>query len=419
MTEGVDQDDVLWARNVLLGTERPSPRRAVDACRVLARVSPATYLPRLSKALYELAFVAELREKPEIRLTLFEEAVEAAYAMDETDPQRADVLLSSLDWQQRELFGLGRRPEGLAVCEEMARVSRRAVDAGAPEAGGLYAWARALAEEGRHGEAAALYEEFARRSRPRGPQGGGTAWVFIEWGAEAEAAGLGAAAVEAARELVALQREDLAGRNASLALLLFALVRLAEVLDGQGESEEASAALAEAGELYAELASHGDPHSAGSYRYTFWAVLFGLTGRAEEPAAPGRPAPPFGSEALHWARDVRERYFAGLPALETALTEPACDDDLAERIRRHRRLTVRATLHAQHRHGYRFLESVRPHFEEGVALARRLHALDPAAGAAPLARALFDRAGALTTDHHFAAAQSDFEEARALRAALR
>jgi len=171
----VDQDAVLRARNVLLGSGRPSRRQEVEACRVLARVSPATYLPRLSKALVFLAFDHEYRELPEAQLALYEEAVEVARAVDPSDPRRTDILLDALRWQQHELFELERRPEGLAVREEMAGIDRRAIEADpdAPAGRGLALWAQALAEEGRHREAAELFEELVRRARPGGPGAGG------------------------------------------------------------------------------------------------------------------------------------------------------------------------------------------------------------------------------------------------------
>lgn len=95
------------------------------------------------------------------------------------------------------------------------------------------------------------------------------------------------------------------------------------------------------------------------------------------------------------------------------------DTELAGQVLMHRRLTVRSALHAVHRRGYLFLEPVLPLFEEGVTLARRLHALDPAVGSAPLSRALFDRASALTAGQRFTEAHPCFQEALALRAAQR
>ncbi|MFF1626603.1 hypothetical protein [Streptomyces sp. NPDC058272] len=58
----------------------------MDACRVLARVSPATYLPRMSKALVRLGRDDSVRELPEARLGLRAQAVEAAREPDEPTP---------------------------------------------------------------------------------------------------------------------------------------------------------------------------------------------------------------------------------------------------------------------------------------------------------------------------------------------
>lgn len=418
MTERIDQDAVLRARNVLLGSGRPSPRQMVDACRVLAEVSPATYLPRLSRALRDLGYASELGDKPEMRLALFEEAAEAAYAMDASDPKRAETLLAALDSRQRALLELGRRPEALAVREEMAAVSRRALDTDpdAPVRRWLEPWARALAEEGRHREAAELHEESVRIGRPHGPQCGGFAWGLLEWMASAEAAGLRDAAVAAARELVAIQRQDRAERDLSPELLLFALVRLAELLDGYGEFGPASAAYDEAAELLDGLAAGTSRADQGSYLYTYWAVLFGLSGRGDEVFAPGRPVPCFGAEPVWWTIDARAAYFGEVPALREAFDASA---DPVARVGLHRRQRVRATLDAEHRRGYRYLELVGGLFDEGVTLARHLYALDPAVGSAPLARALLDRASASITDRRFTDAHADFREALALRAAQR
>lgn len=407
MARNVDQDAVLWARNVLLGSGRPSGRQEVDACRVLATVSPATYLPRLAQALVRLSWDFSVRELPEAQLVLCAEAVDAARELDESDPRHAEILLHALEWYQRSLFELGRRPEGLAVREEMAGISRRAVDADpdAPLWEGLILWAHALAEEGRHGEAAALSEEFARHPRPHQARVGFSDWTLIAWAAEAEAAGLQEVALAVTRELVEEEREQLALGKGALKFLLHLLIRLAELHDAYGQQDAAAAALDEADGLLAELAARGEPQQWSGNQYMYWAVLFGLSGRAEERPAPGRPAPPFGTYARHWTPDVRERYFAELPALR----EAAAAADLPERMRLHRKLAVRSTLHCEFRHKHRFLEPALPALDESVALARRLG--DPGW----TARTLLDRASVLTAGHRYADAYADFQEARALR----
>ncbi|WP_189188448.1 hypothetical protein [Streptomyces albiflavescens] len=73
--------------------------------------------------------------------------MEAARQLDDSDPQYTELLLDALDWQQRTLFELGRRREGLAVREEMAGIGRRAFEAGTETHWwkGPELWARALA----------------------------------------------------------------------------------------------------------------------------------------------------------------------------------------------------------------------------------------------------------------------------------
>lgn len=404
MHEDVDQDAVLRARNVLLGSGGPTRRQEVEACRVLARVSPATYLPRLTKALIRLGFSDEYRKLPEAQLALYEEAVEVARSVDPADPRHPDILMDALRWQQHQLFELERRPEGVAVREEMAGISRREIEADpdAPAGLGLDLWARALAEEGRHREAAELCEELARRARPAGPAEGTFAWPLLAWAAEAEAAGLRQTALAATGELVQMKRDQLAAEETSLACLFFSLLRMAELHDTYDQDDAASAALDEAAGLLAELAAHGEAKQWSGYQYTYWAVLFGLSGRAAELPAPGRPAPAFGAHFHEWAPDLRGSYFRELPALREAM-EAA--EDPGERLRLHRRLTVRSALQAEAGHRHLFFERLLPLFDEGVALARQT--ADPAA----VTRALLDRASVLTLGHRWTDAYTDFQEA--------
>ncbi|MFF4349620.1 hypothetical protein [Streptomyces sp. NPDC001530] len=348
-----------------------------------------------------------MRELPEAKSVLLAEAVAAARELDEPDPRYTEVLLEALEWYQRTLFALGRRPEGLAVREEMAGISRRAVEADpdTPWRKGLELWARALAEEGRHGEAAELFEELVAHARPRRALSSAYVWWRFEWAAEAEAAGLREAAPAATGELVDKEREGLTDGRNSFKSLALALLRLAELHDRYGEHDAATADLDEAAELLAELAANGEPQNGSGSQIHVLAILFGLSARAQDLPAPGRPAPPFGSYTRDWTHDVRERYFAEIPALR----EAAAAAGLPERVRLHRRLSFRTALHSELRRGHRFLEPALPHFDEGVAPARRL-------GDGPwLARALFDRASLLTAGHRYADAYADFLEARALR----
>lgn len=65
MSGNVDQDAVLQARNVLLSSARPTRRQEAEAYRVLAKVSPASYAPKLANALIHLSFDDSVRELPQ------------------------------------------------------------------------------------------------------------------------------------------------------------------------------------------------------------------------------------------------------------------------------------------------------------------------------------------------------------------
>ncbi|WP_392842626.1 hypothetical protein [Streptomyces sp. LN500] len=102
----VDQDDIVRARTVLLASGRRTPREEVDAYRVLAQVSPVSYLPRLVKALQRLSYDTSAGERHAACLALREETVAAARAIDPAEPARGDLLYEALDSCQRELYTL-------------------------------------------------------------------------------------------------------------------------------------------------------------------------------------------------------------------------------------------------------------------------------------------------------------------------
>lgn len=124
----VDQDKVLRARTMLLGSGELSHQQEVDAYRTLAQVSPLSYLPRLARAL--LMVGDQLRDKPETELALYAEAVAAARAIGETEPKRTELLMEVLDAYQRQLYATGRQAEAIEVREEMARTGAAAFEAG-------------------------------------------------------------------------------------------------------------------------------------------------------------------------------------------------------------------------------------------------------------------------------------------------
>ncbi|MCX5355865.1 hypothetical protein [Streptomyces mirabilis] len=93
----VDQDDIVRARNVLLASGRRTPREEVDAYRVLAQVSPASYLPLLARALQRLSYDTSSGKKHAACLALCEEAVAVARSIDSAEPAACGHLPVQLD----------------------------------------------------------------------------------------------------------------------------------------------------------------------------------------------------------------------------------------------------------------------------------------------------------------------------------
>ncbi|MFG3349953.1 hypothetical protein ACGF1Z_33420 [Streptomyces sp. NPDC048018] len=387
-----DQDAVLRARVLLLGSGRRTLTEEVGAYRVLAEVSPRAYLPKLAGALVSWGYTDELRDLPEARTALHAEAAAAARRIGAGEPNRAEVLHRALGAYERGLFALGRRAEGRAVCEELA-------GAGAP--GRL---AVVLAEEGRHEEAAELCGRAARTVDP-----GSRFWSTAEWSAELEAAGRREEAAEVFAELVAGTRRGAAAGDMARGSLVLELLRLSALLDAAGREAAARAARQEALSVLTGLARTGETRVWGS-AFAPWVVLLQLSGRAAEPAAtPEAPTPSFGTYHLHgWSPDVREAYLASLPALEREAEALRAEERLPELLAVHRRLIRRAALRQE---GLtRQAEGpLRPLFDQGVALARRLPE-DPRA----LPEALTDRATFLVMAERHTEAHTDLVEAVAL-----
>lgn len=344
--------------------------------------------------------------------------------MDESDRRRAELLIRALNAYQRELFETGRRAEGIEACAEMARLGRAQFDNGRV-ASPVHAHARlaaVLAEEGRHAEAADIYRLTVGVEQARSPQPDLPFWSAAAWSAELDAAGDRDAAVDVFADLVAATREELDGGRISLAIPVWELIRLAQMLDERGRSEGARAARTEAGALIAELAETGERRSWSNIQ-SWWAVLLGVSGRADESPAPGEPGPALGLPTFSWSADLKAAYFDGRAALEAAtvaLTPPADGDPrghLAELITVQRRLTICSALYWQFR-THQILEPLRPLFDDGVVLARRLADLPGQSGdgqgIAMLARALTDRAGFFVATQLYGEALADFREATTL-----
>ncbi|MEU1495068.1 hypothetical protein ABZ456_33105 [Streptomyces sp. NPDC005776] len=410
----VDQDDIVRARNVLLASGRRTPGEEVDAYRVLAQVSPASYLPLLARALQRLSYDAGRgRPRPD-SLALCEEAVAAARSIDTAEPARADVLYGALDSCQRELYAVGRRAEGLAMRAEMLALGRaQAQLSGAPVARGLNGWAAGLSEEGRYAESADAMGELIAAILPGGPDSGSLAWSLLEWIAALRDAGRSDEALAAFETLVSMEAAEAANDRGSMACHLYTLIGYAHMLDTHGRGERAALVRQEALALLTELADTGERKSWSGYQASFWAVLLSFSGaEGDRPASDG-PRPPSGAAPMQWSPDAKRRYFDSRHALREevdGLASRATEDPdrhLAELVRLHRILTVRSAVYWEHR-THLFAQQVRSLFDDGVGLATRLSQHDPADGTRTLARILIDRSTFHTAAREFRPALNDF-----------
>ncbi|MEU9855546.1 hypothetical protein [Streptomyces sp. NPDC047974] len=398
----VDADKVMRARVLLLGSGRLSEHQEVEAYRVLAPVSPAVYAPKL---VWRLGGVRATT--PERREELALEAVAVARLLDPGHPQRTEVLCQALGRYGSELLRQGRRAEALGVCRESAAVGREGYERGQVDhpAYGSGRLITVLSEEGRYAEAL----------EARGDRTETDFWSAVEGSALREAAGRSDEAVAVFGEFLAEKRTAAAEGRTALAILVWSLLRQAEVLDRAGRPYEAGERRREAGAALARLAAGGEPVSWSNIQ-EWWVTLFLLSGRPDEPpASAGAPGPCFGEDARHWSPDVRQAFAESTETLEAekaVLAERAATDPvrlLPALVTAHRRFTLRAALRAAHR-SHRILDALRPVFDEGVALGRRL---SPAAEV----RALTDRASMLLAAGAYGEAHADFAAAQSLRAA--
>ncbi|WP_329166192.1 hypothetical protein OHB49_41610 [Streptomyces sp. NBC_01717] len=413
----VDQDDIVRARNVLLASGRRTPREEVDAYRVLAQVSPVSYLPRLVKALQRLSYDTSAGERHAACLALREEAVAAARAIDPAEPARGDLLYEALDSCQRELYTLGRRAEGLAMRAEMLAIGRAQAELSRdPAVKGLRDWAAGLSEEGRCAEAADALTEWVAAILPDGPGSGGLAWSLLEWIAALDDAGRSGEALAAFETLVSMQAVEAANDRGPMACHLYSLIGYAQMLDTCGRGEQAAAVRQEALALLTGLAATGERKSWSGYQASYWAVLLSFSGADSERPTSGGPRPPSGATPMQWSPDAKRRYFDSRIALrervDTLAPRATEDPDLhlAELVRLHRVLTVRSAVYWEHR-THLFADRVRPLFDDGVSLARRLSQHHPADGTPTLAKILIDRSTFHTAAGEFGPALDDFCQA--------
>uniref|UniRef100_A0AAU2VPG1 Tetratricopeptide repeat protein n=1 Tax=Streptomyces sp. NBC_00008 TaxID=2903610 RepID=A0AAU2VPG1_9ACTN len=413
----VDQDDIVRARNVLLASGRRTPGEEVDAYRVLAQVSPVSYLPLLASALQRLSYDDGSCKRHASCLALCEEAVAVARSIDPAEPGRADVLYRALDTFQRELYRVGRHTEGLALRAEMLAMGRAQAElSGDPVVKGLGEWAAGLSEEGRYAEAADAMTELVAAMLSYEPRSGTLVWSLLEWIAALHDAGRSGEALAAFETLVGTEAAEAADDRRSMAGHLYSLIGYAQMLDAYGRAERAALARQEALVLLERLADTSERKSWSGYRTSFWAVLLSMSG-----AGSGRPAsdgthPSSGADPMHWSPSAKQRYFDSRHALreevDTLALRAAEDPDrhLAELVRLNRVLTIRSAVYWKSQ-THRFAKEMHSLFDDGVSLALQLFRHDPEEGKRTLARNLIDRSTFHTATGEFGPALDDFRQA--------
>ncbi|MFD6875881.1 MULTISPECIES: hypothetical protein [unclassified Streptomyces] len=116
-TAQINHDAVLRARVALLESGTLPVRRQVAAYRVLVRVSPLAYLPRLVGALYEYSR-QEFPDRPAIALALRAEGLSAARRMCALEAGWEELLAAALAGHREQLALMGRDAElGFADAE--------------------------------------------------------------------------------------------------------------------------------------------------------------------------------------------------------------------------------------------------------------------------------------------------------------
>ncbi|MGX9883739.1 hypothetical protein [Streptomyces sp. NPDC002276] len=375
-------------------------------------------MPKLAEALLSYGYEPEARNLPEVWLARRAEAVAAARRVDAGDPKRTTLLVRALSSYRYELYAVGRRAEGLAVCEEMAEAGRWGFAHGQVPSSvyGHGPLAVVLAEDGRHQEAAELCGKLVHAARSEGPAKV-SFWTSVAWAAELDAAGRHDAALEAFAEIVDVSRTEVDyERSSPLAILSWQLVHQAGMLDTAGRHGEAHEARQDALAFLSELDKTGERGNGGNLQ-SWWTTLYALSGRSAEPVGrPSAPAPPFGTPFLDWSPDIKQTYLDSLPILEeqvAALREAAGSDPrehLPALVAQHRRLTIRSALNWTKR-GNPVLKPLRPIFDEGVLLARQLADVVGAdQSREALGRALTDRSMFLVAAEQYGEAHADYLE---------
>lgn len=417
----VNHELVIWAQTVLIGTHTPSDDETVRAYRILTRAYPRSYRAHLARALVSWSWGDGFGAAPEYRLALLEEAAAAAREVPESEPRRAELIVDVLHWYQIRLYEMGRRTDGLAVREEMAAVTRQALAAGARcKTEGLRTWAHGLAEEGRHGEAAAVLAELLDKT-PATDRFGNNIWERFSLTTELDAAGRPDDAVGALGTIVAHYRAGLATDPWSLSIFCLTLIWYAILLDRAGRQRDADAARREALGLVEQLASTVGPDTRSGSAHSEGGIILAAQAQDLEPVVAGNPRPALGTAPTDWSRDLRARYFdetggpwLGVPATDapgTLRDAVRRESRLPERAVLLRRLAIRTASYWLWRQSHRFLEPTLPFFDNSVAAARRLPVEEGDGRPPALVNALTDRAMLLVIGGRYPEALSDYTEA--------
>lgn len=412
----VDYDQVARAQALLLTRGRLSSTALVAAYRTVRGATPGVYTEQFIEAL-----ISHGRDLGgDARVAVWAEAAELARQAEEADPRLGKLLVGALGCYQLGLSDIGRRAEALDVCFEMARAGRRAYDNGVVASPTFGTWDLAcrLAEEGRHAEAARLFEAIVcDPSRLYA----GRDWTQIAWIAELEAAGEHRSARSALQRLVDEHRGRAERHAGPFALVVWESLLLVSMDREHGREREAEHCDLATGAVLARLAADGEPKTWGS-DVDLWVVLAGLTAGMHDRPASGEPGAPLFADAESWSPDVRRRYLGeGRDELgsEVARIAELADQDpeahLGALVEAQREFTWR-TARQGRRHHRTLAGELRSRFDEGVRLARRLADVDEPRGRAALARALADRTGMHVAARDFPPASSDFQRARLVAA---
>ncbi|WP_162908133.1 hypothetical protein [Allorhizocola rhizosphaerae] len=414
---------------------------AIDECRKLARLQPATGLPELARCLMTFA-VQTNRETPTEGIPYFEEAAAiyrtlAAGGADEylNDAMRAFSRLGLF-------YSLAHADDlALAVRHEAATLARRVASRPADtDKKILMALASGLAEVGQFAKAVTVQLELVDTYRATGsggshPQPAGVMWSLLDLAIYLDLAGQSDASMQVEHEALALQRRMSEADPGWLTThAIWTAGSSLRFLDS-GHPQRARELLQESVAACDQLPAEGSQSNFG-FHQAVQASLFARSGTADErPEAgraipigvdPRRPLQPVHGLGLHcWSFSVRKAYRAGLDAIDQALDEataagagplPSRQDRLAQLATLIRRRAIRASVLFDG--PTQFQEEVTPALAHNVDLERRLLAIDPDRGARRLIRALTDRAmGHLVTGANNSAGHA-ISEALALYSAV-